>query len=611
MSNRQIAQLRGTSLDAVKYHLGNIRLKLMIASRDELIRWQGTPLIPVTGAEKEMPMLVWFDLHAETERLATTRSDFDDPKWIEIRTFDGEVTGKIREFLPQSPRWSPDGSQLAFFSGDGILYVYDIEEASTRVIFKDDSLLALFPEWSPDASRLVFSGPRRDPLSLSSIYCIDLRTKQVTQLTDEGNAVDFSPVWSPSGRWISFGRRYLDEPDMPKWAHFFDIESGHHLSLPTSRCIIQRSGWSPDSSLVLVRYNIGESRRLEAVRLEDMTTVWGYESDRVRGGAFSPKGDRILCVCADELLWLEFPTGKLLDRLSLKEYGPISDYGPGPSISLDNDVVYFLAKNSCIYRWNVGDECVPILKEDPKPRPRSAYEEYSVPSRDGRLIPVRRFVPPNPKTPAILYVHAGPKGRIDPDNPFLPRLLPAGLELVCPAYRGIAGYGKEHEEASRGEYGRVDVWDVVACGLDWKKRYGGDRPLVFVGFGYGGFLGLLALAQVDAPWDGGIIVSPLSGLHRVPHFFERALPEDPSEREIALIKRSPLEQAKRIRVPVLIIHGERSILATTEELTQIQQRIRSADGECELTVFEDETHGLLRHRDEVLSRIVDFLKRFS
>ena len=56
ISNHQIAKFRGTSLDAVKYHLANIRLKLTVASRDELSRWKGTPLIPLIGADAER----WF-----------------------------------------------------------------------------------------------------------------------------------------------------------------------------------------------------------------------------------------------------------------------------------------------------------------------------------------------------------------------------------------------------------------------------------------------------------------------------------------------------------------------------------------------------------------------
>lgn len=43
MSNRRIAERRATSLDAVKFHLENIRTKLGVTHRAELRRWPGRP----------------------------------------------------------------------------------------------------------------------------------------------------------------------------------------------------------------------------------------------------------------------------------------------------------------------------------------------------------------------------------------------------------------------------------------------------------------------------------------------------------------------------------------------------------------------------------------
>jgi catechol 2,3-dioxygenase-like lactoylglutathione lyase family enzyme len=43
MSNRRIAATRGTTLDAVKFHLENIRLKLGLPDRQAMRRWPGLP----------------------------------------------------------------------------------------------------------------------------------------------------------------------------------------------------------------------------------------------------------------------------------------------------------------------------------------------------------------------------------------------------------------------------------------------------------------------------------------------------------------------------------------------------------------------------------------
>ncbi len=186
--------------------------------------------------------------------------------------------------------------------------------------------------------------------------------------------------------------------------------------------------------------------------------------------------------------------------------------------------------------------------------------------RIAQLIPVQRFIPPTPKSPVILYVHGGPFGAINPDDPFILRLLAEGVKFVCVAYRGTVGYGLEYAEANRGEYGRADVWDMLDAGSDWKKRTGEDRPLIVAGYSYGGFLTFLVLAQEEIPWAGGITLYAVSGIHRMGLHQQRAFPTEADQQAAAWIARSPLQQAGRIRVPLLIFHGVLDTVATTAEM---------------------------------------------
>jgi dipeptidyl aminopeptidase/acylaminoacyl peptidase len=224
---------------------------------------------------------------------------------------------------------------------------------------------------------------------------------------------------------------------------------------------------------------------------------------------------------------------------------------------------------------------------------------------------VERFIPPEPKRPAVLYVHGGPGGVIDPDDPLMQRLLAEGIEIVCAAYRGSIGYGSEHEDANRGEYGRADVWDIVAAGLDWKNRLGKDRPLILAGYSYGGFLTLLSLAQAGQPFAGGISLWAVSGLHRMVAHLHKAFPAGEAARAAALIDRSPFEQAGRIGSPLLLLHGALDSAATTEEMQSICDRVKAGGGNCELIVYDDDTHGLLRHRDDIHARVLAFVDRFG
>ena len=190
-------------------------------------------------------------------------------------------------------------------------------------------------------------------------------------------------------------------------------------------------------------------------------------------------------------------------------------------------------------------------------------------------------------------------------------LLGEGYEFVCAAYRGSAGYGPAHRNANLGEYGRANVRDVVACAQDWKERTGGSRPLVLAGYSYGGFLGLLALSWAEALLAGGIIMWPVTGLHRFPGHAHRALPEERAGRHQALTERSPVKRASHIRVPVQIFYGALDAAGNAEELSVSQQRIQAAGGDCTLRVFDDDTHGLRRHLAEIHADMLRFLGRFE
>ena len=103
----------------------------------------------------------------------------------------------------------------------------------------------------------------------------------------------------------------------------------------------------------------------------------------------------------------------------------------------------------------------------------------------------------------------------------------------------------------------------------------------------------------------------VSGLHRMGLHQHKAFPEDPAENAAAWIERSPLQQAGRIRVPLHLFHGALDTSATTEEMRSIQSSVLAAGGDCELTVFPDDTHGLVRHRGEIHAAVLQFLDRFA
>jgi hypothetical protein len=487
-------------------------------------------------------MLHLFDLHAESGRLALRKSDSGGYGGIELRTLQGQLLGEIpADFLPQEPHWSFNGLSIAFGSNEGLLYTYQPGDPKPAVVFANPSLNAGFCEWAADGSRLVFSAYDKLQGTPPNLYCLALDTGSVNQLTSGDKTVDRFPHCSPSGQWVAFQRQFLDEPEIPRHATLVSLSTGQCSPVldPFEGDVdCGRFGWNLDSSALLVTLSQGDWRQLRVIRLQDRSTSWSYEAKTIQSGVFSPRGDRILCICRDELLWFTYPEGVLIQRLSLASGASVRHFFTGPQVRFDlsNNAAYFLGEDHCLYRWSIGGTYERIFEDDQPTRPAFTREEHRVTSRDGRPVPVQRFIPPEPRSVAILYIHGGPGDAIDPDDAFMGALLAEGIEFVCAAYRGSSGYGHEHEEANREEYGRADVMDILAAGFDWRERFGKNRPLIAAGYSYGGFLTFLALAQEEFPWAGGIAMWPVSDMSHMSLHLHKAFPEDAGQREAALVE---------------------------------------------------------------------------
>lgn len=118
--------------------------------------------------------------------------------------------------LAAVPRWSPDGSHIAYFAwlrhARPKIYVVPAGGGDPRRATSGDSA-ELDPSWSPDGTRLALgSGPAfvSATSDAAEIRIVDLRTGNTTSL--KGSRGLYSPRWSPDGRYIagvSFDSRRL------------------------------------------------------------------------------------------------------------------------------------------------------------------------------------------------------------------------------------------------------------------------------------------------------------------------------------------------------------------------------------------------------------------
>lgn len=152
------------------------------------------------------------------------------------------------QMLGYGPRWSPDGSRLAYFDPQGGVRVVDLEAGASQLI---PNQLGEIGTWSPDGQTLAlvdlaFEGERYSSYLLRA----DLRDGTTTNLSGEEVGVkDGSPEWSPTGEWIAFGRKALADgtptAGQQLWLMRPDGSRAHPL-VTDPEAHLGSIAWSPD-----------------------------------------------------------------------------------------------------------------------------------------------------------------------------------------------------------------------------------------------------------------------------------------------------------------------------------------------------------------------------
>ncbi len=225
------------------------------------------------------------------------------------------------------------------------------------------------------------------------------------------------------------------------------------------------------------------------------------------------------------------------------------------------------------------------------------------------------------RAPLIVQIHGGPKARAT--NTLQAYGMPSvwsaeGYAVLQPNYRGSEGYGNAFAVANRRDLGGGDFADIMA-GVDWCIAQGIADPeqLGVLGGSYGGFLTNWAIGHTDR---FRAAISLFGIFHLQTDFGNSELSrwdtdylgatywEDPE-----IYRRlSPGSYIEAIKTPTLILHGEQDSNTFISNSKEMYQALRQRGVTTQFVHYPREGHGLQEpnHRLDEIRRCLAWMDRY-
>ena len=259
-------------------------------------------------------------------------------------------------------------------------------------------------------------------------------------------------------------------------------------------------------------------------------------------------------------------------------------------------------------------------------QPRSTVINYL--ARDGKELSGYLTAPadsqPQGKLPLVLMPHGGPEARDSLEfSPWVQYLVARGYAVFQPNFRGSHGFGRKFAESGYGEWGRKmqdDLTDAVKALVN----LGAVDParVCIVGASYGGYAALAGAALTPDLYKCAVAIAGVSDLDDFIGWRKRNWGSDsegytywlkaigdPGKDEQKLREVSPVALADKIKIPVLLIHGDGDFVVPIAQSKAMKKALEKVGRKTELITLEEEGHSYWTAESEILamSAIDNFL----
>lgn len=600
-------------------------------------------------------------IHPDGRRAAfvVSRMNFEDDRYDrEIWLWDGATARRFTHGPGDvRPRWSPDGSHLAFLrtsakEGDKAQVAVMAAAGGEATVRTSFALGAAEAEWSPDGSTLAVAGTewrsgwaeldddgrKRRPRRIGgagfrfdtqgwlhdrrrNVYVLDPFAGEPRALT-ETDHLDGGLVWRPDGAAIAFmsprhGRAFIDTGSQ---AWEIDVAGGE------PRPLVDVGNWSS------VHY-----RPDGVVHLIGMPDLWSYPGVaalyRVEGNslvelaegldrsftppapAVTPGGPRWLADGSCRVVIEDRAVNRVIE---VKPDGSWADVAGGDraitgmTTRADGSAMVLTSTSATDpgeVRWfeDGKERTVTALNAGFRDTAGLIAPEHIVVEHDGGELDGWVFLPKGEgPVPVLLNIHGGPAtqygwGYFDEFQEYAA----AGFAVVACNPRGSSGRGTEFVRTPVGRWGEdrppdlEDVLAVLDAAVARFDRLDADRMGV-MGGSYGGFLTARIVAVDDrfrsaVPERGLYSFTSFAGTSDIGFRFPRMyLGQWKYDDWTSLWEASPLSRAHQITTPCLVIHSEADFRCPIEQGEQLFAVLIDNGVEAEMLRFPESSHELSR-----------------